>query len=49
MEALKIFYLKNKDTFDKESPKILTNNKYHLSPKDLFIDRPIEDKSFYIW
>lgn len=48
MEALKKMYLRNRDTFDKESPKILTNNKFNISPKDLFIDKT-EDKSFYIW
>ncbi|KAJ8727122.1 hypothetical protein PYW08_015519 [Mythimna loreyi] len=49
MEELKKMYLRNRDTFDKESPKILRNNKYNSNPKDLFIDRAIEDKSFYIW
>ncbi|CAH0669197.1 unnamed protein product [Spodoptera exigua] len=49
LEALKQMYLKNRETFDKESPKILTNNKYYSSPSYLFIDRPLEDQSFYIW
>lgn len=49
MNALKTMYLRNKDTFDKESPKIVTNNKYYISPHDLFIDGPLRNKSFYIW
>lgn len=48
MEALKKMYTKNKIIFDKESPKILTNNKYYISPDDLFNQR-IDDKNFYIW
>ncbi|XP_026747369.1 uncharacterized protein LOC113508495 [Trichoplusia ni] len=48
MEALKKMYTKNKNIFDKESPKILTNNKYYISPDDLFNQR-IDDKNFYIW
>lgn len=49
MEALKKMYMRNRDTFDKESPKILTNNKYYSNPNDLFDKKSFDDNNFYIW
>ncbi|CAB3228578.1 unnamed protein product [Arctia plantaginis] len=49
MDSLKQLYVKNRDIFDKESPKILVNNKYYQTPDDLFEQRLSDDKNFYIW
>lgn len=49
MDDLKKIYMKNRDTFSKYSPKILTNNKYYQSPDDLFNQKLSDDKNFYVW
>ncbi|XP_046978736.1 uncharacterized protein LOC124544300 [Vanessa cardui] len=48
VNKLKALYLKNKDIFNKESSKVLTNNKYYETPKDIF-DSEILKENLYIW
>ncbi|XP_075972240.1 uncharacterized protein LOC142974031 [Anticarsia gemmatalis] len=49
MEALRKIYMQNKDIFNKESPKILTNNKYYESPDDMFNQSFVEERNYYVW
>nr|XP_026491537.1 uncharacterized protein LOC113397424 [Vanessa tameamea] len=48
VNKLKTLYLKNKDIFNKESSKVLTNNKYYETPEDIF-DSDILKENLYIW
>ncbi|XP_045459532.1 uncharacterized protein LOC123670068 [Melitaea cinxia] len=48
INALKTLYIKNKDVFDSENSKVLTNNKYYQTPKDIF-DSEILKEQLYIW
>ncbi|XP_072942159.1 uncharacterized protein [Epargyreus clarus] len=49
MHTLRQIYMQNKEIFDNEAPKILTNNKFHTTPQDLFENIHIDDKNLYIW
>ncbi|CAG9091072.1 unnamed protein product [Plutella xylostella] len=49
MNKLKNMYLKNKDILDMESSKIVTNNKYHSTPSEMFDSHESGEKSLFIW
>ncbi|XP_049888191.1 uncharacterized protein LOC126382391 isoform X2 [Pectinophora gossypiella] len=49
LETLRDLYLKNKAIFDKESPKILVNNKYYVQPQEIFQKEHKEDRNTYVW
>ncbi|XP_014361866.2 uncharacterized protein LOC106713556 [Papilio machaon] len=48
MNVLRDLYLRNRDTFDKESSKILMNNNFYVSPSQVLVQKT-EDKNLYIW
>lgn len=47
-DDIKKLYINNKDLFDKESPKILVNNNYYVSPRDVF-KSDLQNKDLFIW
>ncbi|KAJ2950470.1 hypothetical protein O0L34_g8714 [Tuta absoluta] len=50
LEALKDLYEKHTDIFNKESSKILVNNKISIHPQELFQRVEFKhDQSFYLW
>ncbi|XP_026765420.2 uncharacterized protein LOC113523619 isoform X2 [Galleria mellonella] len=49
MKKLKDLYEKNRDIFDKESSKVLANNKHYISPMVMFSEQQEETKNLYTW
>ncbi|XP_032512001.2 uncharacterized protein LOC116766296 isoform X2 [Danaus plexippus] len=47
-DDIKKLYINNRDLFDKESPKILVNNNYYVSPRDVF-KSDLQNKDLFIW
>ncbi|CAG5039683.1 unnamed protein product [Parnassius apollo] len=49
-KKLRNLYFRNKELFDKESSKIVMNNKFHLAPSNVFQNQQdIEDRNLYVW
>lgn len=46
--ALKSLYFQNKQIFDKEAAKILVDNKYFITPDDMFTQNQLDEK-LYTW
>lgn len=50
LETLKDIYFKNIETFQKESPKVLVNNKHLIAVNSMFHNEQYtDDKNFYVW
>lgn len=48
IEDFKNLYIKNKMLFDKESPKVLVNNKNYLTPQNVFHMENFQG-NLYVW
>lgn len=49
LDLLREIYHKNKSIFDKESFKILVNNKYHIPLNEMFAQSATEGNNLYVW
>ncbi|XP_073966419.1 uncharacterized protein isoform X2 [Choristoneura fumiferana] len=50
LKALKELYIRNKELFNQESPKVLVNSKYYLKPNEVFnTPEVLADKNFFVW
>ncbi|CAH0721546.1 unnamed protein product, partial [Brenthis ino] len=48
IEDFRNLYIKNKMLFDKESPKVLVNNKNYLTPQNVFYVENLQE-NLYVW